>query len=465
MNHQLSHSLDPQSKQVILWILSIAIFMEMLDSTIINTALPQISHYLNINPITLKTAITVYLFTLGIFIPVSGWLSDRLGERRVLMAAIIIFLISSLACGFAQNIQMLIVGRFFQGVGGAFLAPVGRIILVKLFHKEERIQAMAKITIPSLVGLMLGPITGGAITTYFGWRWIFLINVPVGLFGLVCIYRYLPRLSPPLIRRFDFIGFISLGGAIGSLLYFLETLQAPNFTTTMHCMLFLAFVMFSTISVIHIKKARNVLVDFSVFRSRTFFLVASASLISRLALSTPAFLIPLMLQSGYGASALHAGLFSIALSLGALSSRRLITLMLERFGARQLLCVNAALLFIISLSYSLHTFVLVSWMLAVQMMLWGFISALQITVMSSLVYGELSPDKMSSGVSIYSVIIQVAAAFGIAIVALIMGYVMGVHMTTDMSLDVSLQAIRAAFMWQSLFFIVTFILFLPIHQK
>lgn len=448
--------LSSAAKRANIFIIAIAILMELLDATILNTSLPQIARSLHSNPISLKVVITTYLLTLGVFIPVSGWLVDRIGERKSLLIAICIFLLSSIGCGLSVNLPMLTVFRLFQGMGGAFLAPVARLVLLRVYGRNNTVHAMARISTFTILGLALGPILGGAITTYLGWRWIFFINVPFGLIGMFLIYRYLPNLSERHIRPFDFIGFILIGGALGLGLFFLDVVVQPIFSITEKISVLFIALLFALAYMWHTKKAKHLLLDFSVFKNRTFKLTAFGSLTSRAAFSTAPFLIPLMLQASYGFNALHAGLFMVPSSLGALSSRLFIAKWISVYSHRKLLIYNTCAMAVIYFSFAINAFYFSPILLIIQQLLFGFGMGLQFTGMNSLAYKNLNEDQINRGTSIYSAVIQLSASFGIAVAALIMILVIG---TDNLSHHIPLIAFKVVFMVQGLFLLISLLLF------
>ncbi len=448
--------LSKTTKRASIYIIAVTMLMELLDATVLNTSLPQIAKSLHSNPINLKIVITTYLLTLGIFIPVSGWLVERIGERATLFIAVSIFLLSSIGCGLSVNLIMLTVFRLCQGMGGAFLAPVGRLVLLRVYGRNNTIQAMARVSTFTILGLVLGPILGGAITTYLGWRWIFFINIPLGLLGILLIYLYLPRLSERHIKPFDFLGFILIGGALGLVLFFLDVVVQPTFSLIEKLSVLLIATLLTLAYVWHTQKAKHSLLDFSVFKNRTFKLTTFGSLTARATLNTPPFLIPLMLQASYGYSALQAGLFMVPSMLGALVSRLFITKWVNTFGHQKLLLCNTTAMMILYITFSINAFHLSPTLLIIQQLFFGFGMGLQFTAMNSLVYKNLNEKQINRGTSIYSAVVQLSASFGIAFAALIMITVIGAD---QLSHHIPLIAFKVVFFVQDLLMLISLLLF------
>ncbi len=443
-------------KRAVTIIVAIIMAMEFINASALNTSLPQIARSLHSNPIDLKVAITTYLLSLGIFIPVSAWLVDCIGERRTLTLAISVFLASAIGCALSQNLIMLVIFRLLQGASGAFLAPIARLTLLRTYGRKDIVYAMTQVTKISMLALMIGPLLGGAITTYINWRWIFLINVPPGLLAIFFIQRYLPLLTALQRRKFDLPGFIFLGLALGALLFLLDVIVQPNFTLLEKISLLIFTIVMVVAYYFHSKRITVHLLDFKVFYDRLFRLAALGSLFTRFTLSTLPFLVPLMLQATYGYTPLHAGLYAIPMALGALGSRPLIKVALKNFSYRQLLLGNSLILFICFISYTVNGFSFIPALLIIQQFILGFASAIQYTSMNSLAYKNLNPEQISRGVSIYSAIIQLSASFGVAVAALIMVRVIG---NDNLTHYIPAIAFKVVFIVQSLFLLIATWLF------
>lgn len=448
--------LTQRAKNHIIYVIALAMFMELFDASVLNTSLPQIAKSLHSNPIDLKAAITTYLLTLGVFIPATGWLADRVGERISLFLAIGTFLLSSIGCAFAHSLTTLVVFRSLQGAGGALLTPVARLVMIRVYGKEQIVRAMTTTSLMTLFGLMFGPIVGGAITTYLGWRWIFLLNIPAGLFAIEQIYRFLPKLTDTKNTAFDWLSFLLMGISLGILLFFFDTIVEPIFNIPEKlCLLTMAIVSMA-VCVWHSKRCPHPLIDFAIFGNRIFSLNILGSLFSRLTLSTTPFLIPLMLQTCYGFSALRAGLFIIPGIAGALVSKRFVAKFINQFNSRSLLLTNTSIIFVLYSTLAIHGWQLILPLLVAQQFMIGFTSSTQLTTMNSLIYQNLQEHEINHGSTIYSAFIQLSGSFGVAIAAVTMVAVIGANHLTH---HVPGIAFKVVFITQSLFVLLSGMVF------
>lgn len=441
-------NLPEAAKKILLRVISVVMLMEMLDATVLNTALPQIAISLNVNPIRLKEILTVYFLSLGIFVPVSGWVADRFGEKKSMLFAIVLFTASSMACGLAVNVPMLVGFRFLQGIGGAFLMPVGRQIIVRVYPGIDRVKAMAKINSVTLLGLMLGPVVGGALTTYANWRWIFFINIPIGLLGFYLIYYYLPVIREKIHARFDLIGFILIGLSLGSVLFLLDILIDTSVSAYIKLLLLLIAAGSLAIYIPYAKHSDSPLISLNLFRQGIFAPAAVSSFLARLTTTAHPFLVPLMLQAGYGYSAIRSGLFSVPVIFGTLMGMYAITSLVKRINLQWLLIASTILLTLVFCSFTLQTVVLMPGVLILQQLIIGFLMPVQTSLMNAQAYQSLPDAYVSQGTSVYSGIIQVSGSFGIALAALVMIAVIGPN---DLEHHVPLIAFRVIFIVQSIY--------------
>ncbi len=331
-----------QSKLIPL-IVSCAMFMENLDGAIIATALPKIAQSLDTDPLHLSLAITTYLLGLALFIPISGWMADRFGTRTVFRSAIVVFTVASVFCGFAQSLPQLVCARLLQGIGGAMMVPVGRIVIYKNVPKRELVNALAWLTIPALVGPIMGPPLGGFIVTYFSWRWIFFVNVPIGLLGFVLVSKYIENSRVDEVAPLDLRGFVLLSLSLALLVFGFETTGRHMIADWIVASMIVAGAAFLLLFLRHAKKIRFPVVDLSVFKYPAYALSVMGGSLFRVAIGATPFLLPMMFQVGFGFSPLKSGLLTFATPFGAFAMKPIAQSLIQRFGFRSLLIVNAAI--------------------------------------------------------------------------------------------------------------------------
>ncbi len=322
-------------------IIAVALFMENMDSTVIATSLPAIAADIGTNPLALKLAVTSYLLSLAIFIPASGWTADRFGARTVFRAAIAVFVIGSIGCAFSSSLTDFVIARIVQGMGGAMMTPVGRMVLVRTISKRELVGAMAWVTTPALIGPVLGPPVGGFITTYATWHWIFIINVPIGLLGIVLATRYIPDVRAEEHERFDVVGMVLAGLGIGGMAFGLSVLGLNFLPWFVVAGLVFGGACFIAAYLAHARHTDNPALDLTLFRVPTFFASVVGGFIFRLGLGALPFLLPLMLQIGFGMTPFQSGMITFATALGAMGMKWATATILRRFGFRTILVVNS----------------------------------------------------------------------------------------------------------------------------
>ncbi|MDQ0478016.1 MFS transporter [Chryseobacterium sp. MDT2-18] len=394
-------------------ILATAIFMQMLDSTILNTSLPSIAKDLHESPLNMQNAIISYVLTLALFMPVSGFLADKFGTRKVFITSLIIFSLGSLLCALSQNLNHLVLSRVIQGVGGSLMTPVGRLALIKTFKKNELMKAMNYAIIPALIGPILGPLVGGYIVDYLSWHWIFLINLPIGLLGLLLSLKYMPDYRSQTIS-FDLKGFLIFASASLLLSISLEMFGATQPTTLILLIFTLGFLMIYYYYV-HAKKTENPIFPLNLFQVRTFRVGILGNLATRLGISSIPLLLPLMIQIAYGQSAVISGWIVAPMALTAMLGKSFVIKILDRFGYRRTLMTNTfiigfliACLGIPGINTSLFWFVPIIAIL-------GFFNSIQFTSMNTIAIADLRDSHTSSGNSLLAVNQQLAVGFGIAI--------------------------------------------------
>jgi EmrB/QacA subfamily drug resistance transporter len=322
-------------------IIAVALFMENMDSTIIATSLPAIAADIGANPLALKLAVTSYLLSLAVFIPASGWTADRFGARTVFRAAIAVFVIGSIGCAFANSLEGFVVARIVQGMGGAMMTPVGRLVLIRSIDRRQLVDAMAWVTMPALIGPIIGPPVGGFISTYASWHWIFIINVPIGLIGILLATRYIEDVRVEGLERFDLVGMVLAGLGVAGLAFGLSVAGLGLLPPSLVIGLVAAGAIFMTAYVMHARRTPNPVLDFSLIRIPTFRANVVGGSLFRLGIGALAFLLPLMLQLGFDYTPLESGLVTFTAAVGAFTMKTFAARIIRRFGFRRILIVNS----------------------------------------------------------------------------------------------------------------------------
>ncbi len=403
--------------RIIPLVVATALFMENMDSTILATALPTIAHDLGVDPISLKLAITSYLVGLAVFIPVSGWVADQLGARTTFRCALIVFLAASIGCAFSSSLAGFVVWRFIQGVGGAMMTPVGRMVIVRSVPKTELVSALATLTIPALIGPMMGPLIGGVIVTYADWRWIFLVNIPIGIVGIIMATLYFTDERPP-ATPLDVKGFLLCAVALLGLILGATALGrhvAPDWA------IMSSFVIGGIAALAYVRRAAVVahpLMDLRLFRLASFDAGIWGGSLFRIGVGAIAFLLPLMLQIGFGLDPLTSGFLTFVSAVGALLMKIAGGTILKTFGFRRVLVVNSILAVAMIASMGLFTAQTPHVVIAAVVLMGGVFRSLQFTSMHALSYADVSPREAGAATSISSVAQQVSLSMGVAIGAL-----------------------------------------------
>jgi EmrB/QacA subfamily drug resistance transporter len=423
--------------RVLPWLVAVAFFMESLDTTILNTAVPTIAGALGIAPLSMKAALTSYTLSLAVFIPVSGWIADRFGTRRVFFSAIGVFTLGSVLCGLSVDMPMLVGARILQGCGGALMMPVGRITMVRTFPRDRLVEAMSFVAIPGLIGPLVGPLAGGLIVGYLHWRMIFFVNIPIGLLGMYMVARHMPDYRSDDVPPLDMVGLALFGSGIALLSYVLEVFGEHSLGPgTILVLTVVSFVLILAYAR-HAIGAPHPLLRIALLRIRTFRVAVTGSFATRLGVGGMPFLLPLLYQIGLGYSPVESGLLIIAQPAAAMSLKLLMPKVLARFGYRQVLLVNTvAIGAVIALFTSVGTGSHAPQILAIGFAL-GFVSSMQYTSMNTLVFADLSDADASAGSSISSTVQQMSMSFGVAVSSLIAAVFIGGVRRTDPAAMVS----------------------------
>jgi EmrB/QacA subfamily drug resistance transporter len=407
------------SKRLLPWLVAVAFFMESLDTTILNTAVPTIAEALRVAPLSMKSVLASYTLSLAVFIPISGWMADRFGTRKVFASAIGLFTLGSLLCGLSNNIHVLVACRILQGCGGAMMVPVGRLTMVRTFPKSELIRAMSFVAIPGLIGPMLGPIAGGLIVGYFHWRVIFFVNVPIGLLGLIMVYLHLPDYREENNHPLDLIGLIMFGSGIALLSYVLEVFGEHTLSTGEILGLLVISLTLLAGYGLHATKTAYPLLRLTLFRIRTFRASVNGSFVTRLGIGGIPFLFPLLYQVGLGFTPIQSGLLMMPQAIAAMSLKMTMPRILKRFGYRGVLISNTVMIGLMILLFATIGVGTPIWLIVVQLFCYGFFTSLQYTSMNTLVYADVTDEESSSASSIASTMQQMSISFGVATASLV----------------------------------------------
>lgn len=405
--------LDPRTARQLPWLVAVAFFMQALDSTVLNTALPAMAKELNEDPLRMHGVVLVYLLTIAILIPASGWLADRFGTRRIFYAAILLFCFGSALCMAAQDLNSLLLARMVQAVGGALMMPVGRLVVLRAYPRSELVRVMSFVTLPGLIGPLIGPTVGGWLVEFVSWRWIFALNLPIGLVGAYASRKLMPDLKPIKPPRFDVVGFTLFGTFSLSIILAIESLThtlwlgTPALIAT--ALGALAFY------VLHAARRRNPLFALSLFRVRSFAVGISGNLLSRLGSSAIPFLTPLMMQVGLGYSPSAAGMSLIPLTAAGMATRPLLAPLIRRFGYRAVLsCNTLAQGALIATMAFVSAQTPMAWLLLLLALI-GVSNYIQYTAMGTVTLTDLNSAQVSSGTGLMSVTIQLSIGLAVSL--------------------------------------------------
>ena len=408
-------------------IVACALFMQNLDSTVISTALPTMARAFGAQPAHMNVALTSYLLSLAVFIPASGWMADRFGARTVFRAAIGVFTLGSILCGRADSLTFLVMARIFQGLGGAMMVPVGRLLLLRSVAKSELVAAMAWLSTPALIGPVVGPPIGGFIVTYFSWPLIFDINIPIGILGITLVTLYVEDVRETTHTRFDFPGLLFSGFGLASTIFGLETIGRGMIPLPVSLAMIGAGLVCALLYWRHARSHPAPLLDFTLLRIPTFLVSVGAGTLFRIGIGAIPFLLPLMLQVGFGRSPAQSGMITFASSAGAIVMKPAAMTALRRFGFRDTLLLNAVISSILLAAIAAFRPSWPQFALYAVLLTGGFFRSLQFTAYNALAYADIPRERMSAATSLYSTIQQLSQVLGISAGAA----VLQISMTAD----------------------------------
>lgn len=400
------------------WLVAVAFFMESLDTTILNTAVPAVAEALHVGPLAMKAVLASYTLALALFIPISGWMADRFGTRRVFASAIGLFTLGSLLCGLCSNIHLLVACRVLQGMGGAMMVPVGRLTLVRSFAKADLLRVMSFVSVPALIAPMLGPVAGGLIVGYAHWRVIFFLNIPIGLLGLVMVYLHLPDFREQDVHPLDFVGLVLFGSGIALLSYVLEVFGEHTLSgREIAGLLTLSGALLAAYWV-HARQLKFPLLNLHLFDIRSFRISVNGSFFTRLGIGGVPFLLPLLYQTGLGYTPVQSGLLIMPQAIAALGMKAILRKLLANMGYKGVLVSNTIAIGLLLLLFTtIHRDTSVAQIVAIAFF-YGACTSLQYTTMNTLVYADVEEKDTSNASSIASTMQQMSISFGVAIAGL-----------------------------------------------
>lgn len=417
-------------------IIGSALLMQTLNATVITNALPAMARAFDVEPLRLNVAITVYLLSAAIFLPLSGWMADRFGARRVFMSSIVLYAAGSAACGFAGALWQLILFRFIQGAAGATLMPVGRLVLLRTTPRSELVGALSVVTMPALLGPVLGPVIGGAIVTFADWRWIFFMNLPIAVIGLILVHRHVPEVREQDAPPVDILGIILTGVGLASLIFGFENLGRDALSPWAVAGLFSLGLASLAAYAWHASHTPHAVVQLSIFRKPTFRASVIGGAFVRIAMGANPFLLAMLLQVAFGMSAFAAGLMTFISAVGALVMKTSAPPILRRFGFRTVLLVNAVIVGASFMAYALFRPDWPHWAIMAVLGIGGFFRSLQFSSLNGMAYAEVEPDQMSRAATTSSMVQQLVQSIGIGLSASLLHILMTLKGSTRLTVEV-----------------------------
>lgn len=455
---QSHRGLQPEFR-LLVFLVSIGFFMQGLDTTIINTALPAMANSLDENPLRMHSIVISYVLSVAAFIPLSGWLADRFGIRHVYLAAIVIFTLASLGCGLSQSYNQLIVFRVIQGLGGALLMPVGRLALLRLIPRDQFLSAMSLMSLAGLIGPLIGPSLGGWLVEYTTWHWIFLINIPMGILGVYVCLKVLPKHHKSQAQSFDFSGFVLLAITMIGLALGIETLSTPEQSRHMSGILLGSGLCAMLAYAYHAHTHQNALFRSQLFKNKVYSIGVLGNFFARLSGNAVPFLMPLMLQVAFDMEPLMTGLMLTPIVLGSLFSKPLVRPIIQKLGYRHFLVINTLLLGACIVSFALIEADTTKFWLGLHFFVFGTLNSLQYVSMNTLTLKDLAQQNSSSGNSFLSMIMMLSMSIGVALAGTLLNFFSSDHAQQQLS-----QAFHWSFLCLGLLTIITSLIFWQIPR-
>ncbi len=401
-------------------IIGSALLMQTMSATVLANALPTMAVALHEDPLRLNLTITMFLLSAAVFLPVSGWVADKFGAKRIFIISMVLFAVSSAACGFAENLTQLVIARIFQGMAGAMMAPVGRLVLLRTTPKSELVGAMSVMTMPALLGPVVGPVIGGAIVTFADWRWIFFLNIPIAIIGVFLVVRFVPNVREQEVSPIDWIGIVLTGLGLAGLIFGFENLGRPMLPSGGVAALFLGGAMSLALYWRHARGNPHAILDLSVFKIQTFTASVVGGAFMRIAMGATPFMLALLLQIGFGLSPFQAGLMTFISAAGALVMKTTAPPILRRFGFRTVLVVNAVIVGVSFMAYGLFQPTTPHWLIMLVLAIGGFFRSLHFTSLNGMAYADIEQAQMSRASTTASMMQQLVQSIGIGLAAALM---------------------------------------------
>ncbi|AQS40908.1 MAG: MSF transporter [Candidatus Tokpelaia hoelldobleri] len=401
-------------------VLAVALFMENMDANVISTSLPAIASDLDTSPIALKLALTSYLVSLAVFIPVSGWMADRFTARRIFRIAIGVFMAGSLLCAASSSLSAFVGARFLQGIGGAMMSPIARLLLVRSTPKADLVLAFSWLTIPALVGPVVGPPIGGFITTYSSWHWIFLINIPIGILGIIMASIHLPRDESIIIRPLDWPGFFLSGLGLSGFIFGLSLISLPALPQWLGFTMTFTGILCGLAYIAHAKRTRHPLLDLRLLQNTIFRISITGGNLFRLGIGALPFLLPMMLQLAFGLTPIQSGLITFISAVGALGMKFGVNRVFHRFGFRRILLIGTLLSAAFIAINGLFTLATPYVLILAPLLFGGFLRSMVFSGVNALAYADLAQEDISQATPILAVAQQASIALGVAIAGMVL---------------------------------------------
>jgi EmrB/QacA subfamily drug resistance transporter len=422
---------DDSSRDALIWLVAIGFFMQTLDATILNTALPAMAASLGESPLRMQSVIIAYTLAMAMLIPATGWIADRFGTRRIYLLALLLFTVGSLLCAYSPGLNFLVMARVIQGIGGAMLLPVGRLAVLRAFPREQFLNAMSLVTIPGLIGPMIGPALGGGLVEYVSWHWIFLINIPVGIAGAIATIKYMPDSRAPTVARFDLGGYLLLAISMVALSISLEGLSELGLRRAFMLILLILGLVCFTAYWVRAARRPDPLFPLELFKVDTFTFGLLGNLFARIGSGSMPFLIPLLLQIALGYTPFEAGIMMIPVAAASIIVKRFATPLIRRVGYRHVLIANTVLAGLAICSFALVSPHQPFWVRLVQLAFLGAVNSLQFTAMNTLTLKDLEGVLASSGNSLLSMVMMLSISLGVAAAGALLATFAGLYDSTE----------------------------------